>query len=455
MANFPVFNPDPRWFPMPTLQQGSPFGGVLSDAIAKRLAMAKAQTAEAEVPYAGLSSLAGAMSKGAYAVGMPMQSLVTAMTHSPQWSNMTEPQRQGAINAVYNTATQQSGLSPIFGALMQKELEKLNAPQSKSTLLDSLKSAFGIGSYQQQNDPVQQPAINPNISNMTQPLPGTTAPIVPAERGDQPQSFINEQNYKKGASEATAEGSAVGDQSAKQLEKVQAISAGALQMDQLIDSAVNKYKESWLKGPVLGNFAQYGNDSAQALKDTNTMAIAMADQLFGAGSTDAKQAAATTLKLNMKDPARAFDEFATKMKAQNDRFKYQGTFYQTAKQLGITNPAERDQLWFDYNAQHPPYDYKNHKPIKENLGLDQNEIQKFITQQRAINNTFGKKIENTLKQNTAKEEEEFVNNTPASKNKGNYAKTIEEFESGKAAEESRMKNGVRQLKIGGKWYEEY
>lgn len=58
MANFPVFTPDPRWFPMPTLQQGSPFGGVLSDAIAKRLAMANAQKAESQAKYSDRGELA-------------------------------------------------------------------------------------------------------------------------------------------------------------------------------------------------------------------------------------------------------------------------------------------------------------------------------------------------------------------------------------------------------------
>lgn len=51
-ATFPVFDPDfSRTFPMPTLQQGSPFGGVLSDATAKRAAMAEVEELELRNKY--------------------------------------------------------------------------------------------------------------------------------------------------------------------------------------------------------------------------------------------------------------------------------------------------------------------------------------------------------------------------------------------------------------------
>jgi hypothetical protein len=58
----PIYNPDVgNLYAMPTLQQGSPFGGVLSDAIAKRLAIAKAQQEEVASKYAERNALSGAL----------------------------------------------------------------------------------------------------------------------------------------------------------------------------------------------------------------------------------------------------------------------------------------------------------------------------------------------------------------------------------------------------------
>lgn len=436
------------------VRESSPFGGVLADSIAKRLAMANAKKAEAELPYVAISKLADATSKSAYAMGMPIQSLVKTMINSPQWANMTEAQRQGAISTVYDAAAKQGGLSPVFQTLLNRELGKLQGQQSMPSLLSSINGALGGGQpdISQQYD--SMPSMGQDAQQNLAPTPSIPSasrfPVVPQERSEQPQSFVNEANYKGGIAEREAEARDVGAQSAKQMEKAQSVSTSAQNMDQLIDSASSKYQQAWFKGPGLGKLAKLGPDAAQALKDTNAMAVQMADQLFGAGSSDAKQAAASSLKLNMEDPVRAFDEFSTKMKAQNDRLKWMGTFYQTAKQLGITNPAERDQLWFDYNAKNPPYDYAKHKVMFKNLGLDQNGMAKFITQDRAGSQLLNKKIESTLKDQNRNEEEKFV----GKKTKNLYAQTPDEWHNGKQAEASKRVNGKRMLKIGGQWYEE-
>lgn len=55
----PVFDPNTSsMFSMPTLQQGGPFGGVLADAIAKRLAHSQAEKAAVEAKYAERKTLA-------------------------------------------------------------------------------------------------------------------------------------------------------------------------------------------------------------------------------------------------------------------------------------------------------------------------------------------------------------------------------------------------------------
>ena len=58
----PIYNPDvSNLYAMPTLQQGSALGGVLSDAIAKRLAMAKAEQEEVASKYAERNALSNAL----------------------------------------------------------------------------------------------------------------------------------------------------------------------------------------------------------------------------------------------------------------------------------------------------------------------------------------------------------------------------------------------------------
>jgi hypothetical protein len=452
MATFPTFNPDPRWFPMPTLQQGSPFGGVLSDAIAKRLAMANTQTKEAELPYAGIAKGAQAASQLSYAANVQPQYALKAMTSSKLWPSLTPQQQEYALQLAAGPATGGGNSNPMVQEIYDiynKQKQKRNEPSFFDRILNTITGNNSAPQQQPaQNNNVQGNGANAPQANTQSNIKTQGLPVVPPNIGDQSQAQQNEANYLAGQNQRAAEGTATGNQSAKQLDLAQKASATAQNMDQNIDSAVAQYSKSWFKGPVLGKYAKYGPDAAQALKDTNAMAIQMADSLFGAGSTDAKQATATTLKLNMEDPPRAFKQFAEKMKAQNDRIKWMGTFYQTAEGLKITNPRERDQLWFDYNAKYPPYDYQKHKPIRENLGLDQNQMQKFITQQRAENNTFNKRIMTTLNENN--EEKEFVEN----KNKTRYAKTPEEWHAGKQAEASKMRNGKRQVKINGKWYEE-
>jgi len=405
----PVITIDPSWFPKSTLQEGSPVGGVLSDAIAKRLAMANAKKAEAEVPYAGLSSFANALSHMAYAGAVTPQYAAKLAGNKQIWSNMTPEQQAAAVQLASAPGTGGS-TAGIGGGSMAPFIQhamdiynRQNQPQSQGGILSLIKN-FLSGNQQnagQSLSPqIQQPVVQQN----------PVLPVVSPELGQQPRAFQNEANYTAGQNQAASTGTATGNQSAKQLELAQTNSQNALNMDNLIDSAVTTAKNVIFKGPILGNLAAYGPDSAQLLKDTNTMAVTLANQLYGANTTNAKDATATTLKLNVKDPEKAFNMVAEKLKAQNDRIKGQGTFYETMNTLGITDPRVRDQIWFDYNSKYPPYDYKTHKPIRENLGVDTEKFSDFIRKDYSDNKTLKKKIETTLKQQTSEEEKKFVGN---------------------------------------------
>lgn len=131
-----VFNPNPAFFPMPTLKQGSPFGGALSDAIAKRLAMAKAESSEAQVPYAGMSKLADVLSKSAYASAVIPQFQAKLLEHPEIAANLKNPiQKAQALSDYGDTG---GNLSGGINDFIQKQLQKINEKQNKQNILGSL-----------------------------------------------------------------------------------------------------------------------------------------------------------------------------------------------------------------------------------------------------------------------------------------------------------------------------
>lgn len=397
-------------FPLLTPQQTSPLGGVLSDAIAKRLHMAETEKAEKEVPYAGLSSLAKILSQTQYAANVNPQWAAKLAGHRQIWANMSPEEKEHAV-ALANSPTANGGLgNSQFAPVIQHAMDIYNKQNQPSPgLFDSIKNILSGNEH-----PEEAPIAFPGISqqNNANPPIRKGLPTVSPNLGEQDQAAQNEAAYVAGQSGATAEGTALGTQSAAKYDQAQKDSEIALNMDQVIDSALLNHKKAFLKGPGLGKLARLGPDASQALKDTNMLAVNMANQLYGSNTTNAKDASTTSLKLNMEDPDRAFDEVGEKLKAQNDRIKWKGTFYQTMRDpsINITDPQERDQLWFDFNAKYPPYDYARHKPIYNHLGLDQDKMVKFITQERANTKALNKRIESTLKQQNKAEENEFVNN---------------------------------------------
>lgn len=398
------------------VRETSPLGGVLSDAIAKRLAMAQTEKAEAEVPYAGLASLAQTLSQLAYANAVQPQYAAKLAGNKQIWSNMDNAQHTAAVNLA--SAPGAAGGGGALAPAIQKAMEIYNQQNDKKnqpSLIAGLMNYFS--NNQSQSEPSQSqmggaPLSSPPVAGqLPQPFAPQDSglPSVAKNLGDQPTAFQNEANYNAQQAAAEAQGTESGKQSAAQLKQAQDESANAWNMDQQIDAARNKYKDVVFKGPILGKLAEYGPDSQQLLKTTNQMQVTVANQLFGANSTNAKDAIAGTLKLTVKDLPKAFDEFSIKLKAENDRLKGKGTFYSTLNTMNVTDPYERDQIWFDYNAAHPPYDYKKGKPIYDNLGIDQQKFVKFIQKDRADANSLSKRIETTLKKQNSAEEKAFVN----------------------------------------------
>src|SRR5277367_6264111 len=116
----PVFDIDvAQTFPKRTLQESSPFGGVLSDAIAKRLAEAKAQSAEAEAPYAGIAKAMEAYARGAYASAVMPQQANKAANNEKIWAILT-PEQQTALGraAAPMVSDQTNPVTPLMNKVV-------------------------------------------------------------------------------------------------------------------------------------------------------------------------------------------------------------------------------------------------------------------------------------------------------------------------------------------------
>ncbi len=200
----------------------SPFGGVLSDAIAKRLAMANAETKEAELPYAGPSKLAHALSAATYAQFMPAQFGLKAAANPAIRSSMSEGGRQASSDLASNVVTGNN--NPLVQNLMEtyrKQQEKANQPSFWENLLNTITG--NKPAPQQQimqtgtpNIPTAIPNASPSgtvtTSNQTSPQQGGAQKGVYDKYGNLLPTIKKEQEYH----EEIEKGKEVGKEKGKQ-----------------------------------------------------------------------------------------------------------------------------------------------------------------------------------------------------------------------------------------------
>ncbi len=380
----PVFNFDQSGFPLLTPQQTSPLGGVLSDAIAKRLAMAQTEKAEKEVPYAGLSSLAKILSESAYANAVTPQFALKAAEDPKIWANLTRAQQdkviqQGALLAGGG------GANPI----MQHALDifkQQNTPQPAGEgLLSGIRQLLGGGNVAQSNQSVapEQQTITPEQQNAAlaqgNVAPSSNIPVLPTSRGELPPAVANEMTYKR----LTNENEAVGSEQGKQYADVnkQATQQGlmAQQLANNLEDFHDLYKKSWAKGVLNKSLLQKldpNNQSGQNVQ--NIMATNVASILFPEGSTNLAKEQAANTKLTFDMSPKAEQEAYERLSAGAKRAKAIQPFYSEMRTMGITDPNQMQQYWYDYNEAQPYYDHDKHKPIWNNITLDRRNIKKFI-----------------------------------------------------------------------------
>lgn len=414
---FPVFQFDQSAFPLLTPQQTSPFGGVLSDAIAKRLAMAKAQEAEAEVPYAGLSKVADILSKGAYSAAVLPQVAQKAAANPNVWANITNQQQQGLANIAAQPATGAGSLTggSFISPVLNKALEiyqQQNQPKPSGNIFSSIYDYLTGGSSQQ-----SQAAATQNA----QPVEAYSQPVAPVnqagtppvnsgqapQQGQTPTQKVGE--YKKYISKEEE----TGKEQAKQQAEYGPMAQGVIQQDRIIGTLRSYYNDPFISKALS---VPYGNKGSLAWY----------------AQTGNKQEKEKIGNLNA---------------AENNLISASFNLFPRL--------TDKDML---YLQQYKPSENDTADVRIGKINEIQNYVQYRVKQIKKADEYMSQgmsqaQAEFKAADDIAKEENSYVPQEPK-KEKNFYAQTPEEFHSGKQAEATKMVGNKRMIKLGGKWYQE-
>lgn len=241
----PIFNFDPNEFPVRTPEQASPFGGVLGNAIAKRLARAKAEEAENQAPYAGLSKLAQIRSQSAYANAVMPQFQAKLLANPDILPNVKDPQQRA--NMLLNLGIGVGGGNDPIGQLLNKELEKIQANGRQNNLGPLGKALMGLvhgnetpdntSSVDMASAPQSMPISNQNIALMQNDEN-------PYGRTDENMQFgENVASYKKQKAKGEELGKEEGKQQAEYGDAAQAV----IEQDKSLQNLEGIFKNPELK----------------------------------------------------------------------------------------------------------------------------------------------------------------------------------------------------------------
>lgn len=433
MAVFPVIENDPRRFPMPTLEQGSPFGGVLSNMIAKRLAMAKAQEAEAEVPYAGISKLADVLSKSAYASAVTPQFQAKLLENPNILPNITDPKKRlDTILNYTNNANLNAGLYPTIN----NELMKISNQQNQPGLLGQL--GQGIKNLFTSNQGLQ-PVLTNNVQSTAQPMVQQPSPTVPAQTTE-PTS--------QGAAPATSQTNA-------------------------ISSEANDFQQRTMRYQQLTEQAKsagrtFGANQENAINDLNSQ------------YWDSSNYLSSIHEMNKTITNPIFQNIVDVPFASQHSIGWYKNMGSKAQQELIGNfLGEQSQLIRNFVTQFKGQSSKKEIDLAESSKVNEKDMpsvmvgkQQSLTYLTTLANqrlalTAEIMAKEGLRQTDAlKKADTLLNGDAIRKQVSNelhpskkessqyYAKTPDEWHNGKQAEAVKTVNGKRMLKIGNQWYEE-
>ena len=402
----PVFNVDRSWFPMPTLQQGSPLGGVLSDAISKRLAMANAQLAEAKVPFASQleQALASKSQQEAQWYGpkirsdIGLQGAQAGLAGSEAAKNrflVANPEFYSPEGMLIHRALQQqgNGNNPVQLSTSLNDTLSQNAPPAEvrpsSPLSDSIRQLIsppastgmtpargnGQGGMTPWNPQAEGNAQAPQetVQQQQQYDPNALAfnpPQLPSPTGN--QQLDNMYWNKYGMNPVIKQQLDLSTDLAKQYNKqnldrnvqlgvqAQAANDSSIQANSFLD-ALNDVN-SLMTGP-LGSRSPAFTDASQRMDNASANMVSAASRMFqNAGHiTDSditlQSMAKTGRNLN---PDVAFD-VAQGLLAKNSRIKEQQQFYSIGTSRHL-RPDIMDALWNRYETERQYFNPNTHMP---------------------------------------------------------------------------------------------
>ena len=324
----PVFDLDTKAFPMLTPQQTSPFGGVLADAIAKRLALAQAQKEEKIVPYAGLAQEADIRSKNAYASAVAPQFTAKLMEHPEILANIKNPQQLLEKLIAFSQTGNNAG-----GRNVEQELAAIRGRQGQPRLGKIGQSVMDMFSGNnevpesytapvQSNMPVSQPAQydqNPATNGYSVSTPqqteseGMQTVTAGSSTGRSPENIAfggRAGEYKR----QVKKGEVAGEQEGKQQSQYGEAAEGALSQKRAIDHLREVFQNPILEKITDVPFANqkalkwYKNtgtkEEKKAIGDMETAMntfISSSLKLFGSRATNTDLAFLQTMKPNDSD----------------------------------------------------------------------------------------------------------------------------------------------------------
>ncbi len=385
-------------FPLLSPEQADPIGRGLSEGILAHLNSLKAQTEQAKLPYAGLTSLADASSKIAFSNMVAPQALAKLVGNPTFFKSLSpeDQQRLSALATLIPSAAAGGQGYPNVSQLLGVVNQGKGAPQDQGSggMINALMGLLGQGSAQggQQQMPPQGMPQQPGIPQPQQPAM-QSAPQQPI-REPGPGSGVNMSDLvsapvpevgtgyppPKTAAENTADYDAQVAQKVKRTEADQQNKSNSLQT----------LKDDWAKesdaayaaknnmekfyslaqkantGPIAGRVAAW-NDVGQQLNQISAeMQNDMTVGLFGSKATNYKEQVVGNTKPNVKMGPEAIKGTAERFISSLGRLQDKSNFQQIAENLGVTDSNKITTLFHNYNVTHPFYDNKNLRPIPEN-----------------------------------------------------------------------------------------
>lgn len=360
-------------------------GSVVDQMISNKLKLMKEKTAEAELPYAGLSKLAQSASQLAYSSFLAPQFIAKLMQNPDFMANLTPDQ----IAALKATQVKAAGTDPfrIVQNVMSGNTNS-STPSNTNTSPSPVIPSGSTGDATNSGMSLDADGNNVRASSDEVNAVANQGNQGSATTYDPNKSYAeNAANYQGTKEKGKAAGKEAGKTLSDALNTAADSSDTAQNLVNQLDRFHKVYQESTFVGKPLGMLARWGTKSSELPSIAADMQTALAAQLFGNKTSNYKEMLARDIKLNPDLPRNAEKENYQAMRAQAVRAGMMNDFYQTAAELGINDRNKIKSLWHSFNADVPMFDFKNNRPLKNRENMGAKDFSDYI-----VNKVKGKKV---------------------------------------------------------------